>query len=332
MNVDIKADILEPVTTADLMSQYIIETKFAQIFPDVKIFGEEAAEKLIPSDLTGLDPWANNFPAEDFNNLSWPSKDCTIWIDPVDGTQEFVNGKLDEVTILVALAVNGRPEIGVIGKIWEKDFAGNESLETDLEALQYKFDQSYFFGIRGRPKVTKLKFCSESQVEFVQEFAPFCERPENKVYVGLTGETATDIFSQKKFYFDVSSLKKRADENILLSLMGGPDVYRVGGAGNKVLRMVEGHTDGYFYNHSGNIFFGKKLGFAKWDTAPCDVMVECLGGKSTGLLGKVYGYDGKESEYDTEGCIAVNNLVVWEKLVGVYKEYYNCDEKLKLLY
>jgi hypothetical protein len=61
-------------------------------------------------------------------------------------------------------------------------------------------------------------------------------------------------------------------------------------------------------------------------------MVECLGGKSTGLLGKVYGYDGKEPEYDTEGCIAVNNLVVWEKLVGVYKEYYNCDEKLKLLY
>lgn len=234
------------------MSQYIIETKFAEIFPDVKIFGEEAPEKLIASDLTGLDPWANNFPSEDFNNLSWDSKDCTIWIDPVDGTHEFVQGKLDEVTILIALAVNGIPTIGIIGKIWEKDFVGNESLEIEPEAPQYKFDQSYYFAVRGRPKVTKLKFSGESQVEFVQEFTPFDERPENKVYVGLTPQTATDIFSLKKFYFDVSSLKKRADENILLGLMGGPDVYRVGGAGNKVLRMVEGHTDGYFYNHHGN--------------------------------------------------------------------------------
>jgi len=42
----------------------------------------------------------------------------------------------------------------------------------------------------------------------------------------------------------------------------GVEGVRQGGAGNKVIRMIEGESDGYFYNHTG---------FAKWDTAPCDV-------------------------------------------------------------
>mmetsp|Transcript_1965 Transcript_1965/g.3443 ORF Transcript_1965/g.3443 Transcript_1965/m.3443 type:complete len:176 (+) Transcript_1965:233-760(+) len=43
--------------------------------------------------------------------------DCetsTVWIDPLDGTTDFVKGNLSAVTVLIGLAVNGVPKIGVV--------------------------------------------------------------------------------------------------------------------------------------------------------------------------------------------------------------------------
>lgn len=43
-------------------------------------------------------------------------EDMVIWIDPLDGTQGFVEGHLNHITSMVGLAINQRPRAGVIHK------------------------------------------------------------------------------------------------------------------------------------------------------------------------------------------------------------------------
>ncbi len=37
-----------------------------------------------------------------------------VWIDPLDGTTDFVKGNLSAVTVLIGLAIEGIPKIGVV--------------------------------------------------------------------------------------------------------------------------------------------------------------------------------------------------------------------------
>ena len=45
---------------------------------------------------------------------SFSTKDAIVWVDPLDGTTEFVNGNLSGVTVLIGLAIGGVPKIGVV--------------------------------------------------------------------------------------------------------------------------------------------------------------------------------------------------------------------------
>ena len=37
-----------------------------------------------------------------------------VWIDPLDGTSDFVKGNLSAVTVLIGLAIDGVPKIGIV--------------------------------------------------------------------------------------------------------------------------------------------------------------------------------------------------------------------------
>lgn len=41
-------------------------------------------------------------------------KDAVVWIDPLDGTSDFVKGNLSAVTILIGLSINGISRLGVV--------------------------------------------------------------------------------------------------------------------------------------------------------------------------------------------------------------------------
>lgn len=42
------------------------------------------------------------------------SKDACVWIDPLDGTNNFVKGNFDCVTTVIGLAINGESRIGIV--------------------------------------------------------------------------------------------------------------------------------------------------------------------------------------------------------------------------
>ena len=54
-----------------------------------------------------------------FDNI--PCERATIWIDPLDGTNEFVQGHLSSVTVLIGLTVDGVPKAGVVHHPFRSD-------------------------------------------------------------------------------------------------------------------------------------------------------------------------------------------------------------------
>lgn len=42
------------------------------------------------------------------------TKDAVVWIDPLDGTSDFVKGTLSAVTVLIGLSINGYSRFGVV--------------------------------------------------------------------------------------------------------------------------------------------------------------------------------------------------------------------------
>lgn len=57
----------------------------------------------------------DNYPESAELDENVPYEDLCVWIDPIDNTRGFVNGKLEGVTILVGLARKELPFLGFIG-------------------------------------------------------------------------------------------------------------------------------------------------------------------------------------------------------------------------
>ncbi|XP_058467966.1 putative inositol monophosphatase 3 [Malaya genurostris] len=105
----------DPVTDADFRSHCVMVDGLHRIFPKIKIISEEDGTKRNCPDakLFDLDPTVvqenSNIPdyIVDIN-------DVTVWIDPLDATQEYTENLFQYVTTMVCVAVKGVPEIGVI--------------------------------------------------------------------------------------------------------------------------------------------------------------------------------------------------------------------------
>jgi len=46
--------------------------------------------------------------------LNFDTKEAILWIDPLDGTSDFVKGNLEAVTTLIGLSIKGVSKLGVV--------------------------------------------------------------------------------------------------------------------------------------------------------------------------------------------------------------------------
>ncbi|XP_062536486.1 putative inositol monophosphatase 3 [Armigeres subalbatus] len=105
----------DPVTDADFRSHCVMASGLHRIFPKLKIISEEDGEgKSCPDvKLFDLDPTviheSSNVPDEIVG-----IEDVTVWIDPLDATQEYTENLFMYVTTMVCVAIKGVPTIGVI--------------------------------------------------------------------------------------------------------------------------------------------------------------------------------------------------------------------------
>jgi 3'(2'), 5'-bisphosphate nucleotidase len=114
-----------PVTVADFASQALVGRALAEQFPDQLFVAEESALELRRPDGSDTLDQVTGFVSEQVPG-STPDKVCEwidhgtsepegeFWtLDPIDGTKGFLRG--DQYAVALALIVNGKVEIGVLG-------------------------------------------------------------------------------------------------------------------------------------------------------------------------------------------------------------------------
>ena len=77
---------------------------------------------------------------EGFDTFS--TENAVVWIDPLDGTKDFTQGNLGAVTVLIGLAIDGVPKIGVVHNPYisnQSDSKGMTIIATQ-EHGAFKFD------------------------------------------------------------------------------------------------------------------------------------------------------------------------------------------------
>jgi 3'-phosphoadenosine 5'-phosphosulfate (PAPS) 3'-phosphatase len=109
----IEGDAKSALTAADLAAQAAVVGALSKAWPGLTIVGEE--------DEAALDEDHELATPLDDSLLDW---ECTtsvdlakarVFVDPLDGTREFVEGRLDAVQCLVGVAVGDQPVCGAVG-------------------------------------------------------------------------------------------------------------------------------------------------------------------------------------------------------------------------
>jgi len=108
-----------PVTDGDMLSHRVMYWSIKKAFPNLNVISEEKDVKQIDLDKIPDAALTNPEVEERATEDSMvPIGEVSVWIDPLDATQEYTEKLLSYVTTMVCVAVNGVPVMGIVHKPW----------------------------------------------------------------------------------------------------------------------------------------------------------------------------------------------------------------------
>lgn len=241
------------VTRADFLSQLNIVKSLESMFPKMKFCGEEGDLKDEYDDLvTTLDEdaldLAKNLPAC-YDSLK--EEELFIWVDPLDGTREYTEGYevSKEVTVLIGISWKGRAIAGILNQ----PFYRLEAAKTGSDAF---YSGRCLWGIEGLGAYDSVN----GKIKPV-------ESKSEKTRIVTTRSHLTDLIK--------NDLGKIPNSMLI----------HAGGAGHKVLCVIEGQADTYIYPRNGT---------KRWDTCGPEAILRALGGGMTDTFGRIYSYEKRD--------------------------------------
>ncbi|XP_009439787.1 3'(2'),5'-bisphosphate nucleotidase 1 isoform X8 [Pan troglodytes] len=254
-------------TKADRLAQMSICSSLARKFPKLTIIGEEdLPSEEVDQELIEDSQW------EEILKQPCPSQysaikeeDLVVWVDPLDGTKEYTEGLLDNVTVLIGIAYEGKAIAGVINQPYY-NYENNEKQQFREHRNEAKAGPDAVLGrtIWGVLGLGAFGF----QLK---------EVPAGKHII-----TTTRSHSNKLVTDCVAAMNPDA-------------VLRVGGAGNKIIQLIEGKASAYVFASPG---------CKKWDTCAPEVILHAVGGKLTDIHGNVLQYHKDVKHMNSAGVLA----------------------------
>ncbi|XP_047243543.1 3'(2'),5'-bisphosphate nucleotidase 1 isoform X3 [Girardinichthys multiradiatus] len=242
-------------TLADRLAQKSICASLSRRFPKITIIGEEDLPiEEVREDLI------ENGQAEDILQRSCPEQyralkeeELVVWVDPLDGTKEYTEGLLDNVTVLIGIAYGGRAIAGVINQPFYNYQLG---AEADLGRTMW--------GMLG---------------------------------LGAFGFQLQEVPADKRI---VTTTRSHSNKTVTdcVNAMEPHEVIRVGGAGNKIIQLIEGKASAYVFASPG---------CKKWDTCAPEAILHAVGGnnrKLTDMCGNAYCYNADVKHMNSAGVLA----------------------------
>lgn len=248
------------MTIADIAAQKVIVSSLLGMYPDLNIVGEEdepieidAASKreLNDSMITGNYEFYMPSSLKESHDMEEPPDELKldeviVYVDPLDGTREFVEGRLANVQCLIGLCWRGRPLMGVIGLPF-----GISNHDNSTEVM---------FGLIGKGIG---KICCKKEATGLNKTCPLPElKPYRKgsIISILTGDSSSVVPAIE----------------VAEKVFARPGVTRhiAGGCGNKLWRVTQGTT-----------FALQHIKTCLWDTAAPSAILVATGGKVTDYFG-----------------------------------------------
>ncbi|XP_070844012.1 3'(2'),5'-bisphosphate nucleotidase 1 isoform X2 [Chaetodon trifascialis] len=239
-------------TLADRLAQQSICASLSRRFPKITIIGEEELPAEDPrEDLVEYghseEILQKTCPAE-YSGLK--EEEIVVWVDPLDGTKEYTEGLLDNVTVLIGIACGGKAIAGVINQPFY-----NYQLGPGAELGRTMW---------GMPGLGAFGF----QLQ---------EVPGDRRIITTTRSHSNKVVTD------------------CVDAMEPHEVLRVGGAGNKIIHLVEGRASAYVFASPG---------CKKWDTCAPEAILHAVGGKLTDIHGNTYRYDANVKHMNSAGVLA----------------------------
>lgn len=239
-------------TLADRLAQQSICASLSRRFPKITIIGEED----LPSEEVREDLIENGQAEQifqktctaEFNDLK--EEELVVWVDPLDGTKEYTEGLLDNVTVLIGIAHKGRAIAGVINQPF----------------YNYQLGAGAVLGRTIWGMIGLGAFGFQLQ-----------EVPGDKRIVTTTRSHSNKVVTD------------------CVDAMEPHEVVRVGGAGNKIIQLIEGRASAYVFASPG---------CKKWDTCAPEAVLHSVGGKLTDVYGNPYRYHADVKHMNSAGVLA----------------------------
>jgi len=265
LKIEDKGGLKNYQTEADTKIEQLLRGNIEKHFPDITVIGEEGEVGKIEleEDWIDYDKALTSFTQEFIdckNNESMDlskvpadidPKDLVIWLDPLDGTAEFIDGLLSHVTTLIGIAHKGKPIAGIINQPFFKN--ENGSMGRSIWGI---VGVGAFGFRRQEQKPGRILTTSRSHITpMVQE---------------------------------------------CLDAISPTEILKMGGAGNKVLQLIENNAHAYLFASRYT---------KKWDTCAPEAVLLALGGKLTDVHGSSLEYHADVQQENKAGVVAaVENI------------------------
>uniref|UniRef100_A0A8C6STF0 3'(2'),5'-bisphosphate nucleotidase 1 n=1 Tax=Neogobius melanostomus TaxID=47308 RepID=A0A8C6STF0_9GOBI len=269
-------------TLADRLAQQSICASLSKRFPKVTIIGEEdLASEEVKEDLI------ENGQAEEIFQKTCPAElsdlkeeELVVWVDPLDGTKEYTEASK-------CLHPQTRPLVLLTR-------SGTSQLHTAALYMGLLDNVTVLIGIAHRGKA----------------IAGVINQPFYNYQMGadaVLGRTIWGMPGLGAFGFELKEVPggrrvvttTRSHSNKLVTscvdAMEPHEVVRVGGAGNKIIQLIEGRASAYVFASPG---------CKKWDTCAPEAILHAVGGKLTDVHGNPYRYDADVKHMNSAGVLA----------------------------
>ncbi|CAH0690223.1 unnamed protein product [Spodoptera exigua] len=275
-------------TEADRSAQRCIVASLAAQYPKVNIIGEEDGpdnEGDISSD------WLISEADKEVLSLECPAnlqgvkeEEIVVWVDPLDGTSEYTQGALmlkrDPWERWKMYLTHPFISIKWYLSLLQSNYGFLEhvtvliGISVNEKPVAGVIHQPYYKTILGGEKVMGRTIWGLQEAG-VGGFTP--APPPDSLIITTTRSHSNPLVEKA------------------LQVMNAAQVLRVGGAGYKVLQLLEGKASIYVFASSG---------CKKWDTCAPEAVLSAAGGRLTDILGEFYKYGGSESRPNKTGVLA----------------------------
>jgi len=252
------------LTEADTAAQELIWNGLRSVYgPHLSIVGEEDAVEeeanwSIKEDSIGAKVLNDYHIPEDIQQLAF--SDVVVFVDPVDGTREFVEGRLSACQNLIGISYRGRALAGVVGLPFTR--LTNDGSQISCGNTETKI----IFGVVGsKDGVSGLPDTEESSLA-----------DESELVLGISADLGEKEPALKFVRETILSNSKSKTTRLL----------KAGACGNKCLKVIQGEADCALMN------FGCSL----WDTCATEALVLAGGGRVVTLFGWNIGYGRRDEE------------------------------------